>query len=133
VAICPCTRHQDAFVAALRSAEQLFLYVTEAAVPVHGDGDLHMVEAGDEIKVASATAPDGRTFLQAYTDLETGRARFPDAPFISVDAQVAFRMSVSNDNAGLLLSTSGEDHPWAAVTAEGINELLTPDRPDGAG
>lgn len=125
VAACPCARHQDGFVASLAAVDELVLQVTESSVPLPSGGGAHVVAEGEEIKVATAVNPDGRSFLQTYTDLAAGRARHPDAWFVSVGAQVAFRMALSNGNEGLLVTASEADDAWAAVTADGVVRLMT--------
>ena len=125
VAACPCLRHQNGFVAALGAADDLLLQVTESSVPLPPGGGAHVVAEDEEVKVATAVDPDGRSFLQTYTDLEAGRARHPDAWFVSIAAPAVFRMAVSNGNEGLLVTASGADDAWAAVTADGVARLMT--------
>ncbi len=125
VAACPCARHQDGFVAALGSADELVLQVTESTVPLPAGGGAREVAEDEQIKVATAVDPDGRSFLQTYTDLAAGQALHPDAWFVRVGAQAAFRMALSNGNEGLLVTASGADDAWAAVTAEGVVRLMT--------
>ena len=125
VAACPCARHQDSFVASLAAVDQLLLQVTESSVVLPAGGGEHVVAQGEEIKVATAVADDGRTFLQSYTDLDAAQGRHPSSWFVSVPAQTAFRMAVSAGNEGLLVTASGADDAWAAVTAEGVVRLMT--------
>jgi hypothetical protein len=124
VAECPCATHQGSLVASLEAADQLILRVTESTSRLGEGGGVHVVGDGEEVKVATAVAPDGRSFLHAFTDLDAAQAAFSDAWFIGVAAQTAFRMAVSNGNQGIFISTNGGDDAWAAVTAEGIARLI---------
>lgn len=115
VAACPCPRHHEGLAAALRAADELILRVVDGAPPAQGAA---------EVQVATAVAPNGSSFLHAFSDLESASARFPGASFVGVAPEAAFRMSILNGNQGLLVSTSGDDDPWAAVTVDGIARLL---------
>jgi len=119
VAVCPCARHQDSFVAALSAADELILRVMEPVGPGPKDA-----EESDGIQVATAVGPDGRSFLHAFADIEAAQATYPDGSFIGVAAQAAYRMSLANGNEGLLVTATGADDAWAAVTADGIAKLI---------
>lgn len=118
VAACPCDRHQDSFVAALSAVDELILRIMDPAGPAP-----KVAGEGDDVQVATAVGPDGRSFLHAFTDVEAAQAIYPDGSFIGVAAQSAFRMSLSNGNDGLLV-TAGADDAWAAVTADGVTKLI---------
>ena len=121
VAACPCPRHHESLADALGAADQLILRLVGDPGPT--DVSAGSVEGG-EIQVATAVAPNGSSFLHAFSDIEAASARFPDARFVGVAPEDAFRLSILNGNQGLLVSTSGEDDPWAAVTVDGIARLL---------
>lgn len=120
VAACPCALHQDSFVASLAAADQLYLRVMDPA-------DDRDVADDDQVEVATAVNADGTTFLYSFTDLVAAQASNPGARFVDVQPRTAFRMSVSNGNQGLLVTTAGPDDSWAAVTADGIARLLAAD------
>lgn len=125
----PGPEHQWTLVGALAKADALILMKVPADAPDSGDG----TTGADNTDVATAVAPDGRSFLQAFTDVATAQAKFPTATFLSVAPEVAFRMSIANGNQGLLITGPGGDDCWAAVTAEGIAGLLNfePEAPIG--
>ncbi len=125
VAACPCARHHESLVAALCAADELILRVTDSSQTMPDYGGRHVVGEGEQIQVATAVAPNGRSFLHAFCDLEAASGRFPEARFVGVAPQAAFRMSTSNGNAGLLVSAAGPDD--VMVTADGIARLLAPD------
>ena len=116
VAACPCAMHQESFVASLSAAPQLYLRVMDPSVEGRA-GD-------DQVEVATAVNDDGSTFLYSFTDLAAAEASNPGARFIAVERRAALRMSVTNGNQGLLVTTAGPDDSWAAVTADGITRLL---------
>lgn len=116
VAACPCGLHHEGLATALRAADELIIRVVDP-------GDPGLTE-GDEIQIATAVAPNGSSFLHAFTDREAAQARFPEARLVGVTPETAYRMSITNGNQGLLLSTSGDDEPWAALTVDGIARLL---------
>ncbi len=119
VAACPCAAHQDSLAASLAAAEELVLRVM-------GDPADDAVDVtADEVQVATAIAPNGRTFLHAFTDVEAAEVKYPGGSFVGVATQTALRMSLSNGNEGLLVTAAGPDDPWAAVTADGVVRLLT--------
>lgn len=125
VAGCPCARHHESLVAALGAADELVLRVVESTRPLPERGGRHVVAEGEEIQAATAVAPNGRSFLLVFPDLEAGMARYPDAAFVGVSASAGFRMAVTNGNEGMLVSAEGAED--VIVTAEGIGRLTAPD------
>lgn len=121
VAGCPCATHHEYFVAALAAAEELILRVTESSGGLSGSGGRHVVAEGEEIQAATTIAPNGRSFLLVFSDLEAGLARFPQASFVGVPPTAAFRMAVTNGNEGLVVSAVGADD--VIVTADGLARL----------
>ena len=122
VAGCPCPEHQEGFAIALGAADQVFLRVMgSGATP---DGTLDLAAAGEEIQVATAVAPNGRSFLQAFPDLDAARGKYPEGSFLAVAPKVALGMCLGNGNEGLLVTAAGPDDPWAALTADGVIRLL---------
>jgi len=124
-ASCPCASHHESLAAALAAAGELILVVTSSSEPLPGHGGRHEVGEGEEIQVATAIAPNGRSFLHVFTDVDAVAARSPEACFVGVAPPAAFRMAVADGNEGLLVSApEGED---VIVTAEGVARLLDDD------
>jgi len=122
VASCPCPRHHESLAASLAAADELLLQVTSSTGTLPEEGGLHVVAEGEEIQVATAVAPNGRSFLLAFTDLEAAAARSPGACYVGMAPQAAFRISVADGNEGLLVSAPGGDE--VLVTADGVARLL---------
>ena len=122
VADCPCPEHQEGFATALGAAGQVLLRVMGPVATT--DGTLDLAAAGEEIQLATAVAPNGRSFLQAFTDLDAAKAKYPDGSFLAVAPKVALGMCLGNGNEGLLVTAAGPDDPWAALTADGVVRLL---------
>lgn len=118
VAVCPCIRHQAAFVAALEAADELVVRLT---------GDPVRESEGEILTVGTAVNED-RSFLHAFTDEGAARAAFPDGSFRALPAQTVYRMALSGGNEGLLVTAGGDD-AWAAVTADGVVRLLAAEPP----
>lgn len=120
VAACPCNLHQDSFVVSLAAAGELILRVMDEADP-----DVEVALGGDEeVPVATAVAPDGKSFLQAFTDRAAAAATYPGARFVAVPPERAFRLALSNGTSGLLVRAGETGNAWAAVTADGLTRLL---------
>lgn len=123
VAACPCNLHQESFVASLAATDELILRVMDESDP-----DVESALAGDDlIGVATAIAPDGTSFLQAFTDRGAAEATYPGARFVAVPPERAFRLALANDTSGLLVRAGETGAAWAAVTADGLTRLLPPD------
>jgi len=121
-AACPCASHHESLAAALTAADELILQVTSSSAPLPEEGGRHVVGEGEEIQVATAIAPNGRTFLHVFTDLEAASARSPGGCFVGVGPPTALRMAVADGKEGLLVSAPGDDD--VIVTAEGVGRLL---------
>ncbi len=104
------------------AADELILRVTASSGPLPAHGGRHVVSEGEEIQVATAVAPNGRTFLHVFTDLDAAAARAPAGSFVGVGPKAALRMGVADGKEGLLVSSSGDNE--VIVTAEGVSRLL---------
>jgi len=104
------------------AADELILQVTASSEPLPEHGGRHVVAEGEEIQVATAIAPNGRTFLLVFTGMDAASARSPGGCFVGVGPQTVLRMGVADGKEGLLVSSSGDDE--VIVTAEGVSRLL---------
>lgn len=127
VAECPCARHHESLAASLGAADELLLRVI-GGEPASVEAGQPTVGVGSSVQVATAIAPNGRSFLHAFVDHEAARARSPEGRFVGVAPQVAFRMAVADGNEGLLVTATEADE--VIVTADGITRLLA-DEPAG--
>jgi hypothetical protein len=128
VAACPCAGHHANLASALAAADELILRVVASSAPLPEAGGRHVVGEGEEIQVGTAIAPNGRSFLHVFSDVEAASARYPLASFVGVAPGAAFRMALADGNEGILLSAGGDD---VVVTSEGVARLRG-DAPPGA-
>lgn len=118
---CPCDLHNQEFIAAVgRTTELIFEIGTMQVVSAENP---RVVGPGDRITVANVTV-GGRSFLRAFSSLESARHRYPNAQFAGIPTDQALRMALGETLDGLFVGADDPTDAWAVITRGGIEDLL---------